>query len=42
VLVSVGDTLVILFLEFVFLGVRIRVAAAPEFFDEALALVVSG
>jgi len=40
VFVRVGDTLVILFLELVFVGVRIRIAPAPEFLDEAFAFVV--
>ena len=41
-LVRVGDALVILFAEFVFVRVRIGIAAAPEFFDEVFALVVGG
>ena len=41
-LVSVGDALVILFLELVFFSVRIGIATAPEILDEAFALVVGG
>src|SRR5713226_2116059 len=40
-LVSIGDALVVFLAEFVFVGVRIGIAAAPELFDKALPLVVS-
>ena len=39
-LVSVSDALVILFLELVFIGVRIRVTTAPELLDKPFPLVV--
>src|SRR6266850_2056729 len=39
-LIGIGDALVVLLAIFVFVGVRIGIAPAPEFFDEALALVV--
>src|SRR6266478_3169890 len=38
--VGIGDALVVLLAIFVFVGVRIGIAPAPEFFDETLALVV--
>src|SRR5581483_1558411 len=40
VLVGVGDTLVVFLAILVFVGVRIGIAPAPKFFNEALALVV--
>ena len=40
VLVGVGDAAIVLFLKFVFEGVRRGVAAQPELFDELLALFV--
>ena len=40
-LVGVGNPFVIFLAILVFVGVRIRIAPAPEFFDEAFALVVS-
>src|SRR5688572_21544124 len=40
VLVGVSYALVIFLFKFVLVGVRIRVTAAPEFLDEAFALVV--
>ena len=40
--VGVSDALVILFLKFVFVRVRIGIATTPEFLDEAFALVVGG
>src|SRR5215204_3606341 len=42
VFVSVGDALVILFLELVFVSIGIRITTAPKFLDEAFALVVRG
>ena len=39
-LVGVGDAPVMLFLEFVFDGVRGGIAAQPELFDELFALFV--
>src|SRR5689334_6143396 len=39
-LVGIRDASVVLFLELVFYGVRSRVAAQPELFDELLALLV--
>ena len=39
-LVGVGDAAVMLFLEFVFFGVRSGIAAQPELLDELLALLV--
>ena len=41
VLVGISDALVVFLFELVFVGVRIGIAPAPEFFDKALALVVS-
>src|SRR6267143_3015550 len=38
--VGIGDALVVLLAIFVFVRVRIGIAPAPEFFDEALALIV--
>jgi hypothetical protein len=40
VLVRVSDALVVFLFELVLVSVRIRIAAAPEFLDEAFALVV--
>src|ERR1700686_718281 len=40
VLVGIGDTAIMLFLEFVLFGIRGRVAALPEGFDELVALLV--
>src|SRR5262245_40081981 len=42
VLVGVGDAFVILIAVFVFLGVRIRIAAAPEILNEILPLLIRG
>ena len=39
-LVSVGNAFVVLLAIFIFVGVGIRIAAAPEVFDETFALVV--
>src|SRR5712671_3783108 len=39
-LVGIGDALVILFAKLVLISVRIGIAAAPEFFNEAFALIV--
>ncbi len=39
-LVSIGDALVVFLAEFVFVRVRIGIAAAPELFDKPFALVV--
>ena len=39
-LVGIGDALVILLAIFVFVSIRIGIAPAPEFLDEAFALVV--
>ena len=41
-LVGVSNALVVLFAKFIFVGIRIGIAATPELFDETLALVVSG
>ena len=41
VLVGVSDALVVFLAKFVFVGVRIRIAPPPEFFDKPFALVVS-
>src|ERR1043165_804517 len=41
-LVGVCDALVVFLFELVFVGVGIRIAATPELFDKAFALVVSG
>jgi hypothetical protein len=40
-LVGIGDSLVIFLFKLVLVSVRIRIAPAPEFLDEAFALVVS-
>ena len=40
--VGVGDAAIMLFAEFVFFGVRSRIAAQPELLDELLALLVGG
>ena len=38
--VRIGDAFVVFLAILVFIGVRIWIAASPEFFDKALALVV--
>jgi hypothetical protein len=40
VLVGIGYPLVILLAKFVFVGVRVRIAAAPELFNKAFAFLV--
>src|SRR3954462_879988 len=40
VLVRVGDAFVVFLAIFIFIGVRIRIAPAPEFFDEPFAFFV--
>src|SRR5215510_3357021 len=40
VLVRVGDSFVILFAKFIFIGVRVRIALTPKFLDKPLSLVV--
>ena len=41
-LVGIGDTLVVFFFEFVLFGIRRRIAALPEGFNEVVALLIIG
>src|SRR3979409_2471002 len=41
-LVSIGDAFVVLLFEFVFFGIRIRIAPAPKFFNKPFAFIIGG